>query len=172
MTTFFRRIVGAAKLDGSIYEEIEADWPALVQAVIVVFFSSLGIAIGLEGPAPAITLASAAAAAFGGWALWAFIVWLVGTRLFPTPETRADWGELLRTTGFATAPGLIGYLGAAEELAGFIVVVASLWMLAAFAVAVEHALDYRSMPRAVAVCSVGWIFYAVALYALVWAHRY
>ena len=51
------------------------------------------------------------AAGVFGWAAWAAIAYLVGGRLFPTPRTKVDWGELLRTTGFATEPGSAGGSG-------------------------------------------------------------
>jgi hypothetical protein len=41
-------------------------------------------------------------------------------------------------------------------------VIAGLWMLAAFVIAVRQALDYRSTLRAVVVCGIGWlVWYAV-----------
>ncbi len=36
-------------------------------------------------------------------------------------------------------------------------VITSIWMLLAMIVAVRQALDYRSTPRAVAVCVLGWV---------------
>ena len=69
----------------------------------------------------------------------------------------ADWGELLRTTGFAAAPGMLRIFGIVPGLTGLVFFVASLWMLAAFVVAVRQALDYTSTGRAVAVCLIGWL---------------
>ena len=65
-------------------------------------------------------------------------------------------GELLRTIGFAAAPGLLLALGALPGLAVPIFVMAPLWMLAAMIVAVRQALDYTSTIHAVAVCLFGW----------------
>jgi hypothetical protein len=66
---------------------------------------------------------------------------LIGTRLLPTSETRADLGELLRTLGFASAPGVLR-IGALWEPAGFaIFTLCTLWMLVAMVVAVRQALD-------------------------------
>ena len=31
-----------------------------------------------------------------------FLAYIIGTRLLPEPQTRADYGELLRTTGFSS----------------------------------------------------------------------
>jgi len=77
--------------------------------------------------------------------------------MLPEPGTRADIGELLRTTGFASAPGLIRVAGLVPGLASLVLLVAALWMLAAMIVAVRQALDYKSTGRAVLVCFVGWL---------------
>jgi hypothetical protein len=87
---------------------------------------------------------------------WAALTYLIGTRLLPEPQTKADFGELLRTIAFASAPGLFRVLGAVPFLGLTIYVVASMWMLLAMIVAVRQALDYQSTGRAVGVCVVGW----------------
>jgi hypothetical protein len=99
---------------------------------------------------------SALVLGIAAWSGWAAIAFLVGAQVCPEPETRSDWGELLRTTGFATAPGLLSFLGVFPAFTGLIAFVASVWMLLAFGVAVRQALDYRGLFRAVAVCAIGW----------------
>ena len=51
LMTFFYRLMGAAKLDGGTYEQLEGDRHATPQAVIVVVLSSLaaGAGAGLRG---------------------------------------------------------------------------------------------------------------------------
>jgi hypothetical protein len=86
---------------------------------------------------------------------------MIGTRLLPTAQTHADWKQLLRTTGFASAPGLIRVAGLIPLIGWFVYLIAGIWMLAAFVVAVRQALDYTSTLRAVGVCVLGWIAYAL-----------
>lgn len=92
-----------------------------------------------------------------GWYVWAYLTYIIGTKLLPEPDTRADLGELLRTIGFSSSPGLIRILGIIPGLSGFVFFVASIWMFVAMVVAVRQALDYRSTVRAVGVCALGWI---------------
>ena len=61
-----------------------------------------------------------------GWYVWAYLTYLIGTKLFPEPQTRADHGELLRTIGFASAPGLIRVVGIIPGLAWVVFPVASI----------------------------------------------
>ena len=62
----------------------------------------------------------------------------MGTRLFGGAAT---WGELLRTVGFAQAPGILAVLGIIPVLGGLVRLVLFFWMLATSFVAVRQALD-------------------------------
>ncbi|MFB3126028.1 MAG: YIP1 family protein, partial [Candidatus Acidiferrales bacterium] len=90
-----------------------------------------------------------------GWFLWAFVTYLVGTKILPEPQTRSDVGELLRTIGFSASPGVLFILVVVPGLGPLIGLGVLVWMLVAFVVAVRQALDYRSTGRAVAVCLIG-----------------
>ena len=92
-----------------------------------------------------------------GLGLWAFVTYLIGTRLLPEPQTRADVGELMRTLGFAQSPGLVRILGVILVLGPLVLIVVSIWMLVAMVIAVRQALDYTNTLRAVGVCLVGWV---------------
>ena len=166
--TFLRRLVGAASLNSATYEEVEADRSATPQALLVVVLSSLAAGIGtkgLSGGSAALTFfAGASVIALMTWAAWALVMFEIGARLLPTPETRVDVGELLRTLGFASTPGLIQVLGILPGIMVPVFGVAAVWTLAATVVAVRQALDYSSTARALAVCGLGWLVsLAVAL---------
>jgi hypothetical protein len=161
MTGFKDRIIRAAKLDVRLYEEVEADKGALGQAMGVVVLSSIAAGLGsIEMGGIGGILAGTATALFG-WFIWAYLTYFIGTRLLPEPQTRADYGELLRTIGFSSSPGLIRVLGIIPGLAGIVFLVASVWMLVAMVISVRQALDYRSTLRAVGVCLIGWIVQAL-----------
>jgi hypothetical protein len=82
-------------------------------------------------------------------------VFEVGGRLLPEPETRVDVGELMRTIGFASAPGMLRVFGVVPEIALPVFILTTVWMLVAMVVAVRQALDYRSTARAIGVCALG-----------------
>jgi len=162
MTSFTERLVGALRLDTRIYEEVEADPNAMGQAMGTVALAAIAAGIGsLRGPGPIASLLGA----FIGWFAWALLTFFIGTKLLPEPQTRADLGQLLRTTGFSAAPGILRVLGIVPVLGQLVVVVASIWQLVAMVVAVRQALDYSSTGRAVAVCLIGFLVYvAIALF--------
>jgi len=152
-------MVGAAKLNVGVYEEVEADTGATGQAMGVVLLSSLAGGIGAVGLGAGGFggVVVGGIAALIGWVSWAFVTYFIGTRLLPEPQTRADVGELMRTLGFAQSPGLVRILGVIPVLGPLVLIVVSIWMLVAMVIAVRQALDYTNTLRAVGVCLVGWV---------------
>ncbi len=156
--TFLQRLIGALALDATIYEEVEADRTATGQALAVVLLSSIAAGIGSRGLGGTTFqgIVFIAVVSLVAWAAWALVVFEVGARLLPDPDTRVDVGELLRTIGFAATPGLLRVLGIMSSVTVPVFTVTAVWMLAAMIVAVRQALDFHSTARAVAVCCLGW----------------
>ncbi|NQT23421.1 MAG: YIP1 family protein [Candidatus Omnitrophica bacterium] len=163
MSSFSDRLFRAAKLDVNLYEEVEADKGALGQAIAVVILSSIAAGLGSIAKAGISGILTGTILALVGWFIWAYLTYIIGTKLLPTPKTEANYGELLRTIGFSSSPGLIRVLGIIPGLAGIVFLVAGVWMLVAMIIAVRHALDYQSTLRAVGVCIIGWIIQAIVL---------
>jgi len=163
MNTYTNRIIRAAKLDANLYEEVEADKSALGQAIGVVILSSIAAGLGSLEVAGISGILMGTISALIGWLIWAYLAYVIGTKLLPVPETKADYGELLRTTGFSSSPGLIRVLGIIPGLAGIVFLIAGIWMLVAMVIAIRQALDYQSTLRAVGVCIIGWIIQALVL---------
>jgi hypothetical protein len=160
MRSFSERIIGAAKFDTQVYEEVEVDTSATGQAMGVVLLSSLAAGVGSVGLGFGGVLIACLASLIG-WVVWAAITYFIGTRLLPEAQTRADIGQLMRTLGFAQAPGLARIVGVFPGVGQFVLGIVSIWMLATMIVAVRQALDYKSTLRAAGVVSVGWLFYLI-----------
>ena len=166
MSSFKDRIIKAALLDPNIYEEVEADKEAMGQAATVVILSSVAAGIGAISTNGFAGLVFVTIAALIGWLVWAFLTFYIGTKLLPEPQTKSDYGELLRTIGFASSPGLIRILGIIPWLGTIVFAIGGIWMLVAFVIAVRQALDYKSTLRAVGVCVIGWIIQLVVILLL------
>jgi len=158
-----RRMLRAALLERELYEEVERDRRATRQAFGVVALSALAAGVGGLEHAGLLAIAGYALIALAGWWIWAAVTYLIGTRLLPGPETEADLGQLLRTIGFSSAPGVLRILGLFSPVAGWVFLASTLWMLIAMVVAVRQALDYATTPRALAVCAIGFPIYALIL---------
>ena len=164
MNQLIERMIRAAKLDISLYEAVEADTGALGQAMTVVIMSSVAAGIGtmLQGGIKGLLLGTVASLV--SWYVWAYLTYFIGTKFLAEPQTSADHGELLRTIGFSSAPGLLRVLGIIPVLGAIVVFAASIWMLVAMVIAVRQALDYQSTGRAVGVCLIGWVAQMVIMF--------
>lgn len=161
------RMLRAARLDPSLYEEVERDASATGQALAVVVLSSIAAGLGTANVGFSAILLGTVGALLG-WVLWAWLTYFIGTRFLPEPQTEASLGELLRTIGFASSPGMLRLLGFIPVLGGIIFFIANVWMLIAVVVAVRQALDYRSTGRAVGVCLIGFVV-QVIVFALLFS---
>ena len=162
---FVNRIIRACKLDVSLYEEVEADKSATLQAALVVILSSLAAGVGALSlgasnflMAPILSLIS--------WYIWAYLIYFIGAKLFPEANTKADHGQLLRTIGFSSAPGLIRVFGFTPNLFTLTVFIGGIWMLIAMVIAVRQALDYQSTWRAIGVVIIGFLVQAIVFIML------
>lgn len=163
MSSFQRRVIRASLLDATIYEEVEADTGAGAQALAVVVLSAVAAGIGSIANSGLGGILWHTLVAVIGWYVWAYATYWIGTRLLPSPETVADHGELLRTIGFSSSPGLIRIFCVYEPIALSVFLVAVVWTFVAMVVAVRQALDYTSTWRAIAVCAIGFPIYLVGL---------
>ena len=159
MLSFTQRVMGALRLQTSVYEEVEADTGATVQALAVVVLSSMATGLGVSRTSSIASLIAGALAALFGWFIWAGLTYVIGTKILPEPQTKSDIGELMRTTGFASAPALFHLLARLPLIGVFVSLAVSIWMLIAMVIGVRQALDYRSTGRAIGVCIIGWVVY-------------
>ena len=158
--SFTDRMFAAAKLDINLYEEVEADTDATMQAAGVVMLGAIASAIG--------GIDSGATGIFGGllgailgWLIWAGITYLIGDKVLGGTAT---WGELLRTLGFAQAPRVLLILGIVPLLGLIVAFVVGIWVFVASIIAIRQALDF-STGRAIATALLGFIPSAM-LYAM------
>ena len=146
------RMRGAAMLDVATYEEVEHDNDATGQAAVVVIIVAICTAIGAVwrgGP----SIIGGPISAILGWLLWSAITYVIGDKMLGGTAT---WGELLRTIGFAQAPGVLMIFGIVPILGGFVRLVVGLWLLVTGVVAIRQALDF-STGKAIATALLGWL---------------
>ncbi len=165
MARFHERMLRASLLDPDAYEEVEADRTANGQALGVVLLSAIATGIGAYENSSLAGIFWHTLVSVVGWVGWAYATYFIGTRWLPHADTVTDPGELLRTIGFSSAPGILRIGMLISPIALGVFVVATLWMLVAMVVAVRQALDYPGTLRAAAVCAVGFPIYALSLVA-------
>ena len=150
--SFLNRVYRAIKIDPDLYEEVEHDKSATIQAASVVVLSSLAAGVGaihlgasnfLLGPALSLI----------NWFIWAFFVFVIGTKLFPDNQT--------------SAPGIIRVFGLTPELTSVTFIGAQFWILACMVVAVRQALDYKSLWKAFGVVFVSGVIISFVFFLIV-----
>jgi len=156
-SSFENRIIRAVKLDSNLYEEVEADKSAMLQAMMVVVLSSIAAGIGLYKTGGFSGIITGTIASLVSWYVWAYLTYFIGTKFLPEPQTQADLGELLRTIGFSSSPGFFRVFYLIPGVGVLVYLISSLWMLVAMIIAVRQALDYNSTLRAVGVCVIGYV---------------
>lgn len=166
MASFGDRIIGALKLDVRTFEEVEGDPTATGQAVGVIALAAIASGIGYLWLGGLTGFVMSILRAIVGYAIWAAIIWLIGTKMMPEPTTKADFPETFRVVGFAAAPGIFSVLsiiGVIPILGWLVALLVSLvvliWTCAAMVVAVRAVLDYTDTGKAVLVVVIGAVAY-------------
>ena len=157
------RMIGAAKLDVKVYEEVEKDTTATQQALLVVVIVAIATGIGSFAYGGVLGFFVGIVGGAGLWAMWAWITYYIGTTILKTDATDADWGQLARTLGFAQSPGVLKVAGFIPVIGPLIFFLASIWQLVAMIVAIKQALDYESYGRAIGVALIGFIPYIIVI---------
>ena len=173
--SYAEKLYKAIMLDVEFYEAVEADKSLIRQAMITVALVAMVEGFVIAGIAP-IPLAQGVLGSILRWVVWAFFVAFVGTRILPEPETDSDTGELLRTLGFAYAPGLLlvfqflPFINDNNSIFNnnLIAMIVYLLQLAAMTVAVRQALDFSSTVRAVGTCIVAFIVMTITFELLIY----
>jgi hypothetical protein len=158
VASFQQRLIGALQLKARVFEDIEHDRGATLQAGAVVTMAavSAGLANLTIGG-----LLTAAILNLIGWVIGAVVLLFVGTKLLPGKSTEADLGQMLRTSGFARAPLVFQLIGGVPFVGVVLLLVLWVWFLVAMVVAVRQALDYEDTQRALITCAVAWAIMAL-----------
>ena len=136
-SSFVERMVGAAFLNVDTFEEVEHDRNATGQAATVVAIVAVARGVGAAGSG-VVAASAAAVGALVMWATWAGICYLVGVHFF---GGKATWSQLLRTLGFAQAPGVLWFFAFIPILGWPLFALLPLWVAVAGFIAVRQALD-------------------------------
>jgi hypothetical protein len=169
------RMTGAMKADVKTFQEIEADPTAMGQAVTVIVIAGIASMIGNIWRIGILGGIKMLVVSLCIYALWSFLVVVIGTKLMPEPSTRADFYEAFRAIGFTAAPGVFNVLAIIPFLGPLISSVIWIWMVVIAVVAVREVLDYTNTGRAIIVCLIAalvcWIIEVVVLLPLLIAAR-
>jgi hypothetical protein len=155
------RMIGALQVDVKTFTEIEADTTAMGQAVTVIVIAAVASLVGNVFRVGIIGGIFGLIGSLLGYALFSFLVFIIGTKLMPEPTTKADFNEAFRVIGFAASPGVFNVLAIIPFIGPLISLLVAIWSLVIAVVAVREVLDYSNTGRAIIVCVIAAILCAV-----------
>lgn len=164
MASLTERMVGAMKADVKTFQEIEADPTAMGQAITVIVIAGVAALIGNVFRSGVTGGFMALVISLIGYAIWSFMVVIIGTKLMPEPTTKADFPEAFRVIGFTASPGVFNVLAIIPFLGPLISFVISLWVLVIGVIAVREVLDYSNTGRAIVVCLIAFVVYLCVVF--------
>ncbi len=156
------RMIRAAKLDVNLFNEVEQDQTltqeALTVVVLVAFVSGLGsfitgLMVGGGFGTAILGLIVGVILSVIGYFIWAFITYFIGVNVF---KGTADYGEMLRTLGYAYTPNILGFFSFIPCAGMLIAFLGGIWALVAGVIAVREALDFDTT-KAIITVIIGWI---------------
>ena len=161
------RMIGAMQADVKTFSEIEADTSAMGQAVTVIVIAGVASLIGDIFRGGVIAGVIGLIGSLVGYALFSFLVCLIGTKLMPEPSTKADFNEAFRVIAFAASPGVFNVLAIIPILGVFIKFLVAIWSLVIAVIAVREVLDYSNTGRAIIVCVIAFVICAIVWMLLI-----
>jgi hypothetical protein len=156
-----QRMIRAARLDSTVFDEVEHDLTATTQALYVVLIVSVASGIG---SALATILAGFPGEAVGnlfggvigsviGWVVWSLVTFWIGTTFMGGTSTP---GEMLRVIGFAYTPNILGFFSFIFCIGPLIALAGAIWALVAGVIAIREAMDFET-GKAVITVILGWL---------------
>jgi hypothetical protein len=141
--TIIDRAKRVIQLDPPVFRTIARDPNATQQAAIVVGVVALAGAIGGAGEGGE-GIFVGLVGAFIGWLVFAGLAWFFGTNIFGTPTTATNWESLLRTMGYAQAPGILSVFGFIPLLGWLAAFVGGIWTIVTGIVAIRETLGFST----------------------------
>ena len=138
-------MVGAALLDGRVYEHFSRERGTGLQAiaVLVAVVAARGVGkLGVEGGGW-VTFLLGVFLALVWWTVFTLVGYIVAAMIQPS-ESRPRQAQMARLIAFAQAPGVLWVLGLIPRFGFPIVNAVVVWQLVATAFAFQHALGDRS----------------------------
>ena len=157
MNKLVSRMIRAAKLDSSLFEELVNDPSTYAQSVWVVAILAMATGYGMFSRAGVTAVNSCLVTTFFAWYFWAFSLYFVSTYLFRNSITKTDRKTIIRVVAFASAPGALRLLGVIPQTSGILFIVTSVWISAASVVGIKIAFKIPHTGKAIFLCASTWL---------------
>jgi len=152
-TRAIQRSIGVSRLDVGTFETVEADESSTTEAGVVVAVATVVGSLGSLFTSGLWGLILTIGIGLVGWFIWAWLAAFIAEKVFNVQTT--DTGEMLRTTGYAYAPRIIG-------IVPFLGFVGALWSLVAVVIGMRQAGEMTTT-QAIITAVIGIIPYLIGI---------
>ncbi|MBW2610956.1 MAG: YIP1 family protein [Deltaproteobacteria bacterium] len=158
MNTLVSRMIRAAKLDASLFEELLNDPTTQGQSVWVVAIFAMATGFGMFSRAGATAVNICLLTTFFAWYLWAFTLYFISTYLLRgTAAAKVDRKTIMRVMAFANAPGVLRLLGVIPPVTGIVFIVTAVWSIVASVIGIKQAFKLPHTGKAILLCAGTWL---------------
>jgi len=157
MKLLFTRMIRAAKLDQTFYDEIINDPASQGHSVWVVALLAMATGYGMFSRAGGTAVNVGLAVTFFSWYVWAFTIYFTSNHLFGATPSRMDRKTVLRVMAFASAPGILRIFGVIPNMSVLVFLGTSAWTILAGAIGIKKVYQLTHMGKALILCAATWL---------------
>ncbi len=158
---FSKIIFRSIKLDKSLYKD-----PNTFGDLSLYY---AGLIMMLDGVAGAIALSTlyktniifSGVTALLSWLVWGALIYVIGIKLFPDPDTNTNFRKIMITVGLAHAPGLFRFFVFVPSLVVPIVFFTQFWIFASLIIGIREALNFKSNFKSAGVIIIAFLIISI-----------
>lgn len=157
MNLLFSRMLRAARLDLSLFDEIIDDPKTQGHAYWVVAIMAMATGYGMFSRTGSMSVNIGLATTLVAWYLWAFTIYYLGkTFLFRDAPVQPDRKTVMRVVGFAQAPGLLRLLGVIPQMTVLVFLLTAAWIIVICVLGMQKAYQTPHFAKVGLLCAATW----------------
>ena len=159
-----RRMIGVCLFKENVYDEILEDKQATYQGAAVVLIVVLGTALGVIMEFSFLVATSMQSFWIFSWIgilfwlAWASIAHVIGTKVFPSEDTKSNWGDMLRLGGFAMTPLVLVVFNFIPIVGTILITIGYIWFFSVAVTSVDKVLSYSSKWKSASIVAIALLF--------------
>jgi len=101
------------------------------------------------------------------WLFWAILIYVIGVKIFPDPNTNSSFKKVLVTVGFAHAPGILRFFALTPSLIIPIIFLTQFWIFASLIIGIKEIFSFKSTFKSFGVFLIAFLIVAIISVAYV-----
>ena len=158
---FSKVIFSSIKLDKNLYKDPNTFGElSLYYAGLIMILDGVAGAVAL-GTLYKTNIFFSGITALLSWMVWTALIYVIGVKLFPDPDTDVNFKKILIAVGLAHAPGLFRFFVFMPSLVIPIVFFTQFWIFASLIIAVRETLNFKSNLKSAGVIIIAFLIISI-----------